>query len=313
MNSFKLTQLTFAVAFTISNTLSIWVAMPVSAKVLNGQASTSRIQRNSQSQIQPQTQTLQNQTPQSGLISGDAMNAFSASASTSVVKPSQLIDAGVFTAVPKSNSPLTSGITTSAGLTKEDVQELHKNDIAILIDASSSMKEKVMPDNVSRWDWCRNQLLGFTQKTTANSIKGIDVLLFNSDLKVFPEVNFNAVKTVFANNYPAGGTRLDPALNAVFAAHSKRKAEGSSKKLKVIIISDCLPPVGYIPIGTAAAQVGNPNEISVTFLNMVSNTAFTSVFSATTNPNIPVEVRPFEIVNKAGLSQTILELVRKSM
>jgi len=296
----KLSQLSLAVAITISNTFSLSVES-VSAKVLNGQASQSRIQRKESTQL----------TPQTGLISGDAMSAFSASASTSVAKPTQLIDAGVFTTVPKAK-PLTSGITASAGLTKEDVEGLHKNDIAILIDTSSSMKEKVLPDNVSRWDWCRNQLLGFTQKTTANSIKGIDVLLFNSDLKIFPEVDLNTVKTVFANNYPAGGTKLDPALNAVFTAHFKRKSEGSTKKLKVIIISDCLPPVGFIPIGTAASQVGGPNEISVTFLNVVSLTAFTSVFSATTNPNIPVEVRPFEIVNKAGLSQTILEIIKRN-
>lgn len=296
----KLSQLSLAVAITISNTFALTVE-PVSAKVLNGQASQSRIQRKESTQL----------TPQTGLISGDAMSAFSASASTSVAKPTPLIDAGVFTTVPKAR-PLTSGITASAGLTKEDVEGLHKNDIAILIDTSSSMKEKVLPDNVSRWDWCRNQLLGFTQKTTANSIKGIDVLLFNSDLRIFPEVDFNTVKSVFANNYPAGGTKLDPALNAVFTAHFKRKSEGSTKKLKVIIISDCLPPVGFIPIGTAASQVGGPNEISVTFLNVVSLTAFTSVFSATTNPNIPVEVRPFEIVNKAGLSQTILEIIKRN-
>lgn len=296
----KLSRLTLAVAITISNTFAPSVE-PVSAKMLNGQASQSRIQRKDSTQL----------TPQTGLISGDAMSAFSASASTSVAKPTQLIDAGVFTAVPKTK-PLMGGTTASAGLTKEDVDGLHKNDIAILIDTSSSMKEKVLPDNVSRWDWCRNQLLGFTQKTTANSIKGIDVLLFNSDLKIFPEVDFNTVKSVFANNYPAGGTKLDPALNAVFTAHFKRKSEGSTKKLKVIIISDCLPPVGFIPIGTAASQVGGPNEISVTFLNVVSNTAFTSVFSATTNPNIAIEVRPFEIVNRAGLSQTILEIIKRN-
>ncbi len=300
MNLLKLSRLTLAVAFTISNT----VLAPVSAKTLNGQASTSRIQRNTQSQTQVQA-------PQQGLIQGDAMSAFSASASTSVSKQAPLIDAGIFTAVPKS-TPLVGGATSGKGFKNEDRTELSKNDIAILIDTSSSMKEKVMPDNISRWDWCRNQLLGFTERTTASSIKGIDVLLFNSDLKVFPEVDFNAVRSVFANNYPAGGTRLDPALNAVFSAHFKRKAAGSTKKLKVIIISDCLPPVGFIPIGTAASQLNGPNEISVTFLNMVSNTAFTSVFSATTNPNIPVEVQPFEIVNKIGLSQTILELVRKN-
>lgn len=300
MNWHKLGQLTLAVAFTISNS----VCLPVSAKVLNGQASTSRIQRNTQ----PQTKV---QAPQAGLIQGDAMSAFSASASTSVKKTAPLIDAGVFTTVPKSKT-LTGGASASKAFVGEDLQELSKNDIAILIDTSSSMKEKVMPDNISRWDWCRNQLFGFTERTTASSLKGIDVLLFNSDLKVFPEVDLNAVRSVFANNYPAGGTKLDPALNAVFTAHFKRKAAGSSKKLKVIIISDCLPPVGYIPIGTAASQLSGPGEISVTYLNMVSNTAFTSVFSATTNPNILVEVQPFEIVNKNGLTQTILNVIRQS-
>lgn len=307
MNLFRLSRLALAVAFTIS---SCGIS-PVSSKVLNGQASTSRIQRNTQSQTQPQSQPQPQPQVQQGLISGDAMSAFSASASTSVTKPAGLIDAGVFTTVPKS-TPLIGGISSGKRFNSEELQELSKNDIAILIDTSSSMKEKVMPDNISRWDWCRKQLLGFTERTTASSIKGIDLLLFNSDLKIFPEVDFNAVKSVFANNYPAGGTKLDPALNAVFAAHFKRKAAGSNKKLKVIIISDCLPPVGYIPIGTAASQLSGPNEISVTFLNMVSNTAFTSVFSATTNPNIPVEVQPFEIVNKNGLSQTIVQLVKRS-
>lgn len=300
MNWHRLSQLTLVVAFTISNT----VFVPVSAKVLNGQASTSRIQRNTQTQTRVQA-------PQQGLIQGDTMSAFSTSATTSIKKNAPLIEAGVFTAAPKSK-PLSGGANASKAFIGEDLQELSKNDIAILIDTSSSMKEKVMPDNISRWDWCRNQLLGFSERTTASSLKGIDVLLFNSDLKVFPEVDLNAVRSVFANNYPGGGTKLDPALNAVFAAHFKRKAAGSSKKLKVIIISDCLPPVGFIPIGTAASQLSGPGEISVTFLNMVSNTAFTSVFSATTNPNIPVEVQPFEVINRIGLSQTILEMVRKN-
>ncbi|MDX2108087.1 MAG: hypothetical protein SFY67_16955 [Candidatus Melainabacteria bacterium] len=306
MNLLKFARLSLAVAYTISST----VTMPVLAKTLNGQASTSRIQRKTQTQSKIQSQS-QVQSPQQGLIQGDAMSAFSVSASTSAPGQTPLIDAGVFTTVPKS-TPLMGGASSGKGFNNEDRSELSKNDIAILIDTSSSMKEKVMPDNISRWDWCRNQLLGFTERTTASSIKGIDVLLFNSDLKVFPEVDFNAVRSVFAHNYPAGGTKLDPALNAVFTAHFKRKAAGSTKKLKVIIISDCLPPVGFIPIGTAASQLKGPNEISVTFLNMVSNTAFTSVFSATTNPNIPVEVQPFEIVNKNGLSQTIVQLAKRS-
>lgn len=242
---------------------------------------------------------------ESGLIQGNAMTAFSAS-------PPVKLNTGTQQSVKLQPTTLTGGATSYKAFNQEDATALHNTDIAILIDSSSSMKEKVFPDNLSRWDWCRNQLLGFTERTTASAVRGIDVLLFNSDLRVFPGVDMNAVQSIFASNYPGGGTKLDPALSAVFSEHFKRKAAGSNKKLKIIIITDCLPPVGFQQIALAATQVSSPKEISITFLSVVSGGPFKSTFSATQYPNIQEEVQPFEVFNRGGLSQTILQIIKNN-
>lgn len=239
----------------------------------------------------------------SGLIKGNALTAFSTT-------PAVKLNTGTQQSVKLQPTTLTGGANSLMAFNKEDATALHNTDIAILIDTSSSMKEKLFPENLSRWDWCRNQLLGFTERTTASNVRGIDILLFNSDLRVFPAVDFNAVTNIFASNYPGGGTKIDPALSAVFSEHFKRKAAGSNKKLKVIIITDCLPPVGFQQIALAASQVSSPKEISITFLSVVSGGPFKATFSATQYPNIQQEVRPFETFNQNGLSQTILQIIK---
>lgn len=262
--------------------------------------------------------TVQMQAPmetgasQSGLVSGDAMSAFTTQQGVVDKRPVTILKQNVQRAPLALNSSLTDGHPAGRTLSVKDLNLFAKSDIAILIDKSWSMGNRTHEGGMKRWDWCRNQLVGFTSQTAKAFPKGIDVLLFDDEFVVYQNVDMNAVKDIFAMNKTGAGTNVDAPLQTAFDEHFKRRAQGSNKNLVVIIISDISAKKGMPVIKSNLGNVTRQNEISVTFLNLKTSDKEKYMPFTTTSMPIRVEQIPWEQVNTQGLTQTILNVIRQS-
>lgn len=207
-------------------------------------------------------------------------------------------------------------------LTRQELAVLGSYDIAIVIDRSGSMSTTDCPGGMSRWDWCRDQMLGFARQTSSVFRQGIDILLFSSEFQAFPNTNFNAIKSVFANNRPSGGTQMSEPLEAVFNEHFRKRDQlGNTKKLIIEVISDGEPSDrGEVAaaIARATQRMQRPDEITVSFLQIGSERDGTSALNYFDNNLMRdgamqdiVHVEPFYIVANQGLSQAILNAAQR--
>lgn len=255
---------------------------------------------------------LETGATQNGLVSGDAMSAFSTQQGVIDKRPVTILKQNVQQSPLVLNSGLTDGRQVGRTLSVKDLNLLSKSDVVILIDKSWSMGNRTHEGGMKRWDWCRNQLVGFTTQTARAFPKGIDVLLFDDEFVVYQNVDMNAVKDIFAMNKTGAGTNVESPLQTAFDEHFKRRSQGSNKNLVVIIISDISAKKGMPVIKRNLANVMRQNEISVTFLNLkTSDKEKYMPFTSTSMP-IRVEQIPWEQVNSQGLTQTILNVIRQS-
>lgn len=207
-------------------------------------------------------------------------------------------------------------------LTRQELAVLGSYDIAIVIDKSGSMSTSDCPGGMTRWDWCREQMLGFTRQTASVFRQGIDVLLFSSEYQAFPNVNFNAVRNVFTSNRPSGGTQMSEPLEAVFNEHFRKRDQlGNTKKLIVEVISDGEPSdKGQVAavIARATQRMQKPDEITVSFIQIGNERDGASALTYFDNHLMRdgalqdiVDVEPFYIVSTQGLSQAILNAAQR--
>ncbi len=257
-------------------------------------------------------ETLDAGASQSGLVSGDAMSAFTTQQGVVDKRPVTILKQNVQRTPLALNSGLTDGSPAGRTLSVKDLNLFSKNDVAILIDKSWSMGNRTHEGGMKRWDWCRNQLVGFTSQTAKAFPKGIDVLLFDDEFVVYQNVDMNAVKDIFAMNKTGAGTEIDAPLQTTFDEHFKRRSQGSNKNLVVIIISDISAKKGMSVIKKNLGNVLRQNEISVTYLNLKTSDKEKYMPFATTSMPIRVEQIPWEQVNSQGLTQTILNVIRQS-
>jgi len=255
---------------------------------------------------------LETGASQNGLVSGDAMSAFSTQQGVIDKRPVTILKQNVQQSPIALNSGLTDGRLAGKTLSVKDLNLLSKSDVAILIDKSWSMGNRTHEGGMKRWDWCRNQLVGFTSQTAKAFPKGIDVLLFDDEFVVYQNVDMNAVKDIFAMNKTGAGTNVDSPLQTAFDEHFKRRSQGSNKNLVVLIISDISAKKGMPTIKRNLANVMRQNEISVTFLNLKTSDKEKYMPFTTTSMPIRVEQIPWEQVNSQGLTQTILGVIRQS-
>lgn len=255
---------------------------------------------------------LETGATQNGLVSGDAMSAFSTQQGVMDKRPVTIFRQNVQQSPLALNSGLSDGYQAGRTLSVKDLNLLSKSDVAILIDKSWSMGNRTHEGGMKRWDWCRNQLVGFTTQTARAFPKGIDVLLFDDEFVVYQNVDMNAVKDIFAMNKTGAGTNVEAPLQTAFDEHFKRRSQGSNKSLVVIIISDISAKKGMPVIKRNLANVMRQNEISVTFLNLKTSDKEKYMPFTSTGMPIRVEQIPFEQVNNQGLTQTILNVIRQS-
>lgn len=253
--------------------------------------------------------TTKESTTKESLVSGENLNLFC---------NSPTVGAAIKVPAKKKNfslSKMMGSVFKGHKLTAEELLLLSKNNIAILIDKSSSMNATAtnFPIRISRWNWCAWQMQNFGRQT-ASVKQNVDLLLFDSQFVVFPNVNLSDVDNIFFQFKADGGTDVTKPLAAVFEEHfKKRDLLGDNKNLLVVVITDCGPDYGYSITKAACDRIKRPDEISVTYISA-------SQLSSNSNPNrsllpalpIRVESMSFDAADSMGLGKALIAILKNN-
>lgn len=158
-------------------------------------------------------------------------------------------------------------------LNKQELNLLANYEIAIVIDKSGSMNETDCPQGLSRWDWCRQQLLSFTSQISPVFKSGITVALFSSNAQVLRNVSFSLVPDIFSKNIPNGGTYMAKPLSEILDEYFERRDQNpaSVRKLLIEVITDGEPSdKGELisVISRASRKMTRADEVRIDFLQI---------------------------------------------
>jgi hypothetical protein len=107
-------------------------------------------------------------------------------------------------------------------------------DYVVIIDKSGSMSSKDCPGGKSRWDYCQESVFALANKCDGLDPDGIDLYVFNSGFKKYPNTTAAKVKNIFAENDPIGATMLAPVLKDALDNYFKSKAN----PVTIVVITD---------------------------------------------------------------------------
>lgn len=174
-------------------------------------------------------------------------------------------------------------------LAPREVSVLSSRDIIVLVDRSGSMQEKDCPpqryglqfltrwgqplEPISRWDWCENEMMRFSNLTSGFLRQGMKVVMFASDQTSYSNVRLHQIAQIFHRNYPSGSTNAAPALKAQLDWYFQNRvnARQNTRPVAIAIITDGLPNNTRAlkkAIVDATRSMQRPDEIAITFLQV---------------------------------------------
>jgi hypothetical protein len=207
-------------------------------------------------------------------------------------------------------------------LTVNEINLLSNYNVAVIIDKSGSMQNTDCPGGLSRWEFCREQLLNLTNQAGSAFRSGITVALFSSGYQVFNNVNFAAVSQIFANNEPDGGTYLAGPMRAILSQYfvqrdNDRAMQAPTKPLLVEVVTDGEPSdKGALErvICDATQRMTSPREVNIQFLQIGNDFDGSRVLNELQTRLVPddgaqygiVSVEPFQAVLGEGLAHSMV-------
>jgi hypothetical protein len=197
-------------------------------------------------------------------------------------------------------------------LSSQELNLLSNYEIAIVIDKSGSMNETDCPGGVSRWQWCRDQLLSFTAQISPVFKSGITVALFSSNSQIFKNVGFSVVPDIFSKNVPNGGTYMAKPLSQILDDYFERREQnkGATKKLLIEVISDGEPSdKGELiaVISRATAKMVRPDEVRINFLQIGNERNGTEALAKLDLRMVGDEGAQFDIVSVESFNTVVAE------
>jgi uncharacterized protein YegL len=231
--------------------------------------------------------------------------------------------------MPSSNSAMLNGSANQLfkigrPLNRNEVNLLANYDVAVIIDKSGSMQTQDCPGGVSRWDFCKEQLLNLTSQASSAFKSGITVALFSSDYRIFNNISFAAVPQIFANNFPDGGTYLARPLKDILSSYFAQRdhnmaSQMPTRPLLVEIITDGEPSdKGALirVICEATQKMTSAREVNIQFLQIGNDNEGGKVLNELQTRLVPedgaqygiVNVEPFQAVLNEGLARSLVSV-----
>lgn len=163
---------------------------------------------------------------------------------------------------------------------KDQLDIIAKRNIAVVVDRSTSMKEDDCPGDRSRWEWCQDQAQFFSRQTAGILNNGITLALFSRDFDIYPNVTVDQVRYIFSNTKCKLGTKPERPLRAILGSYLSGPM---TKPLSIAVVSDGEPndPEELAQLITETTwRMQNPNQISITFLQVGTEDDGTKILNA---------------------------------
>lgn len=176
-------------------------------------------------------------------------------------------------------------------------------DIAIMLDRSGSMATADCPNHKTRWDYARENVEAVTARAAKIDSDGIDIVVFGSQVKKYPNTTPEKIQQIYAEVEPLGGTATDAALEALLTPDwfSARKA-GTNKPLIVIVFTDGEPnnraAVAKV-ITNAANSIEKDEDLAISFVQ-IGKDASAQAYLAELDDNLNAK---FDIVDTKSMDE----------
>lgn len=148
---------------------------------------------------------------------------------------------------------------------------LKNRDCVVIIDKSGSMGDAQSASiNKPRFEYAEEFATAVVREAAKHDPDGIDVIVFNNNPKAYNGVDMAALKQIFKENQPAGGTDLAPALKIAFDGWRTRKANNNLKNgTTILVVTDGLPndgPAAKKMIIDITKEMDVDEQLAISFL-----------------------------------------------
>lgn len=149
--------------------------------------------------------------------------------------------------------------------------KLKGRNFALAIDKSGSMSTNDCPGGKSRWDYAQEQSLAIANECHKHDPDGIDVYVFATKTKAYPNTTPDTVVKVFGENSPGNSTDTAGMLKTIFDKFNAAKKTGDKTPLTVVVITDGAPDdqkaVDKVIIDQANS-LDEDGELGITFVQI---------------------------------------------
>ncbi|MBI1269934.1 hypothetical protein GC174_05835 [bacterium] len=196
-------------------------------------------------------------------------------------------------------------------------------DCVLMLDCSGSMGDRIISSNdrqgveLTRFDWCRKEMLGFYQSGQGYFPEGITLVPFANKFAIVNQARTAAIQNLFNQLSPVGGTNMAHPLSFLIDDYFARKARngGRIKPLVIAILSDGEGNAHILRqlIIKTTQRMQYPKEILITFLAVDATDEGRPVIEALDNNLVQagarydiVDSRTFEELKRYGLLKMVV-------
>jgi hypothetical protein len=206
---------------------------------------------------------------------------------------------------------------------KPPEERLVRYDIELILDITGSMNYHDGTGNMSKFEWCHEQVRTLAQKLTPYK-KTFTITTFNTAYDTQTNCDPARVEQIYSSITPVGGTDLvDPLMARCEACLERQRASGQPQL--IAIISDGLPNVPKDPkvvnraLVEFSQRLTKPGEITITFLQ-IGDTFDGRDFCLDLDENLTNEGAKYDMVNtktfdqlkNEGIVDALLDAVREN-
>jgi hypothetical protein len=158
---------------------------------------------------------------------------------------------------------------------KEKDKTLSSIDIELIIDISGSMEDPDGTGNLSKFEWCHQQVRELAQRLAPYK-RTMTITTFNRSFDTMERCDPAKVENIYATTHPIGGTDLVDPLDARLNAAYMKQA-GTKQPVVIAVITDGQPniPRDKTVVNRAlidfSKRLTSPEQVMVTFLQIGDN------------------------------------------